>query len=222
MGKRLVGADGALYIGSLGDAISTGDLAEGSIYLVMTVGSASALPAGCKPGFFYLGQGETLATGDSVKLWTGAAMCDITTWSLELTKDQIDVSTFCSTVREKRAGKTDVTGTIEGIFTTEVTSVDGGFLNQFIDVVRQNPDGTTEYSVSLASGETMLVMLYADAKANEAGEVMAFYAAPIELTGFSASAGSEDAQVFSSPFGIAPHDDFGLQYVEYILPAVTP
>lgn len=222
MGRRLIGSDGGLYIGSLGAVVSTGDLEKDKIYLVVTVGAASALPTGCTPGFFYIGQGETLATGDSVKPWNGSQMCDITTWGLEFSKDMIDVSTFCSTVREKRAGKTDCTGTIEGVFTSEVTSIDGGFLNQFLDIVRQNPDGTTEYSVSLAQGEIMLVMMYADIKANDPGEIMAFYAAPIELTGFSASAGGEDAQAFSSPFGIAPNDDFSIQYVEYTIPAAAP
>jgi len=222
MGRKLIGSDGALHIGSLGAEISTGTLTQDEWYLVTAVGASSGFPYGATAGFFYKGQGETLGTGDKAMPWVGEQFCDITTWSLEFAKDMIDVSTFCSTVREKRAGKTDCSGTIEGVFTTELTSKDGGFLSQFVDIVRQNPDGTTEYSVSLGSGEIMLVFLYADAKANDAGEVVAFYAAPIELTGFSASAGSEDAQAFSSPFGIAPHPNFGLQYVEYTIPAAAP
>jgi hypothetical protein len=216
MGKRLIGSDGKLVIGSFGAEITTGDLTEGLWYLVTAVGGTTALPSGATVGFMVKGTGETLASGDKVKLWTGQDMCDVQSWGLEFAKDSVDVTTFCDNVRTKRAGKTDVTGTCEGVFTTQVTSIEGGFLNQFMDIVRQ--DDTT-YKVILAEGSTMLCQLYADKTADDPGEVEAFYLAPIELTGFSASAGGEDAQSFSAPFVIAPSDDMKFAYYEFTVPA---
>ena len=222
MGKRLIGSDGKLVIGSFGAEVTTGDLVVGSWYLVTAVAGTSGLPDGATVGYMLKGNGETLGSGDKVKLWTGTDMCDVQSWGLEFTKDSVDVTTFCDTVRTKRAGKTDVTGTCEGVFTTELTSIDGGFLNQFMDIVRQTPDATTEYKVTLAEGSTLMVQLYADKTANDPAEVEAFYLAPIELTGFSASAGGEDQQAFSAPFVIAPSSEFNFAYYEYTIPAVAP
>ena len=219
MGRRLIGSDGKLTIGTFGPEITTGDLVEGSWYIVTALATASGLPTGATVGYMFKSEGETLVSGDKVKLWTGTDMCDVQSWGLEFSKDSVDVTTFCDNVRTKRAGKTDVTGTCEGVFTTEVTSIDGGFLNQFMDIVRQNE---TAYTVKVAEGSTMLCQLYADKTADDPGEVEAFYLAPIELTGFSASAGGEDAQAFSAPFVIAPGDGLKFAYYEYTIPAVAP
>lgn len=219
MGKRLIGSDGKLVIGQFGPEVTTGDLIEGSWYLVIALGATTGLPAGATEGYMLKGSGETLGTGDIVKLWTGTDMCDLQSWSIEFQKDSVDVTTFCDNVRTKRAGKTDVTGSCEGVFTSEVTSIDGGFLNQFMDIVRQTE---AAYKVTLAEGVTMLCQLYADKTANDPGEVEAFYLAPIELTGFSASAGGEDAQSFSAPFVIAPSDEVKFAYYEFTIPAVAP
>lgn len=219
MAKRLIGSDGKLVIGSFGTEVTTGTLVAGKWYLVTAVGGTSGLPVGATVGYMLKGDGETLGAGDKVKLWTGQDMCDIQSWGLEFAKDSVDVTTFCDTVRTKRGGKTDVNGSCEGVFTTAVTSIDGGFLNQFMDIVRQTPGETVEYKVTLAEGSTMMVQLYADKTANDPEEIEAFYLAPIELTGFSASAGGEDAQSFSAPFVIAPSADFTFAYYEYTIPA---
>jgi hypothetical protein len=216
MGKRLIGSDGKLVIGTFGPEITTGDLTDGQWYLTIALGATTGLPSGATAGYMFRSEGETISTGDIVKLWTGQDMCDIQSWGLEFQKESVDVTTFCDNVRTKRAGKTDVTGTCEGVFTTEVTSIDGGFLNQFMDIVRQTD---TTYTVVLAEGSTMLCQLYADKTANDPGEIEAFYLAPIELTGFSASAGGEDAQSFSAPFVIAPSEDMKFAYYEFTVPA---
>lgn len=224
MSKRLIGSDGKLTIGSFGtELIAAATLVADKWYLVTGIdGSASVFPVGAVVGYMYKAEGgEVLGTADKAKLWTSTDMCDVQSWGLDFSKDSVDVTTFCDNARKKRAGKTDVTGSCEGVFTTGVTSVDGGFQNQFMTIVRQNPDGVSpaDYVVSVAEGETMMVQLYADKNADSTGEIEAFYWAPIELTGFSASAGGEDAQAFSAPFVIAPSTEAQFAYYEFTVPA---
>jgi hypothetical protein len=152
-----------------------------------------------------IGTEDITSSSDEVKLWTGTDMCDVQSWGLDMTKAEADVTTMCDNVKVYRAGKTDITGTLEGVFTMGLTNIVDGFQNQFVTIVKQDNSGVdpADYIISLAEGATVLAKLYVD-KTTETGEAEGFYYVPISLTGFSASAGGEDAQTFSAPFRVAP------------------
>jgi hypothetical protein len=90
-------------------------------------------------------------------------------------------------------------------------------MNDFVTIVEQ--DGETLYTILKKAGRELFAQLFTDST-EDAGEVTGYYFAPIVLTGFSASAGGDDAQAFSSPFRIGP-SDVGVVYYRIKNP-VTP
>jgi len=221
--KRLVGSDGKIIVGTYGTAITGGaDTVAGTWYRVDAIDdTASALPAGVEVGYLWFAVGTTtLVDDDTLAPFTGSALCDVQSFSMEWSKAEVDVTTMCDTEMVFRAGKTDVSGSIEGVFTMGITNLAGGLLNQFVTIVAQN-DATAspgDYVVNIASDATVLGQLYVD-DTTTAGESEAFYLVPMSLTGFSASAGGEDAQTFSSPFRVAPSDT-GVVFYSYVNPTV--
>lgn len=220
MTKRLIGSDGKLVVGQWGTpVVSSESLVAGTWYVITAIDStASAFPSGAIVGYMYKADGtETLAADDIAEPWEGTSMCDIQSWGLDFTKAEANVTAFCDNVNVYRGGKTDATGSLEGVFTTGLTSIVGGFQNQFVTVVHQ--DGSlvdpADYTISLAKGATVFAQLYTD-DTEVSGESEGFYWVPVSLTGFSASAGGEDAQAFSAPFRIAPDDKAEFAYYEYV------
>lgn len=211
--KRLVGADGKLLTGIFGADLIVGEvLVAGTWYKVIGVENAgSALPLGVAEGYLFKATGgEELVGADIVQEFESVSMCDIQTWSLEFSKAEIEVTTMCDSQKAYRTGKTDVTGSIEGVMTMDITDGTNGFLNQFVTIVHQDA-GT--YTIEVAEDGEMYVMLYVDST-DVVGEKEAFYFCPVSVNGFSASAGGEDAQTFSSPFRVAPSDQ-GVVFYEY-------
>lgn len=211
--KRLIGSDGQLISGSFGTEVSSGTVLTADTWYKVTGidSSGSVFPSGVVTGLLYKADGtETLATDDKAQPFEGSLLCDIQSWSLDFSKGDIDVTTMCDGQKVSRAGKTDVTGSIEGVMTIGVTDDVNGFQNRFVSIVKQ--DGST-YTVSLANDAVFYVQLFTDATTTT-GEIESFYFMPIAVTGFSASAGGEDAQTFSSPFKVAPSDE-GVMFYEY-------
>jgi hypothetical protein len=219
--KKTIGSDGKLTVGTFGAEIITPvALTVGKWYLITGIASsASAFPAGAVVGFMWKvpAAGATLASGDKAKLWTGADLCDITNWSMDWASNEVNVTSFCNDYNVYRTGKTDITGNVEGIFTVGLTDEEGGFQSQFVNIVHQNDSETSpaDYKVTLAQGAILIGQLYVD-KTTIVGEGEAFYLVPMSLTGFSASAGGEDAQVFSSPFRVAPLEGTELAFYRYV------
>jgi len=223
MAKRLIGSDGKLSVGVFGELLEPSDtLVIGTWYLVITVGSASKFPSGAAPGYMFKAEtAEVLATGDSCKAWTSSDMCDVQTWSLEFSKGEVDVTTMCDSSKVYRAAKTDITGSLEGVFTVGVTDSKDGFQNQFVSIVKQDADATEPYSIDMVGDSTIIAQLFTD-KTTQEGEWESFYLVPMTLTGFSASAGGDEAQAFSSGFRVAPVDGAGIAFYEYKNPVVAP
>lgn len=218
--KRLVGSYGKLTVGEFGpELIAAETLVAGEWYLITAIdATASIFPTGAVVGFMWKATGaEVLATNDICKLWTAEDMCDIQNWSLDWSSNEVSVTTFCDDYNVYVAGKIDITGSVEGVMTTGLTDTEGGFQNQFVDIVRQDDSQTDplDYTVLPALGATVLAQLFVD-KTTVTGEAEAFYLVPMALTGFSASAGGEDAQAFSSPFRVAPLEDTTLAFYSYI------
>ncbi len=209
MSKRLAGPDGKLQSGKFGTPITTGDTTAGVWYRIVAKGGATALPTNAPQGYLVKTPSPiTLAVGDSVEPWEGVDFCDVQSWSMEFEKASIDVTTLCDDVRTYRAGKTDLTGSLEGVMTVGITDAEGGFQNQFVTIAKLDAAQTSpdDYKVYPAQGAAIYAFLYTD-KTNVTGEEETLYFLPLELTGFSASATSgDDAQTFTSGFRLAPSD----------------
>ena len=204
--EKLIGFYGKLAIASISD-ITTGTLVADKKYVVKVIGGSSALPAGVEVGRSFISDGteDITSSGDEVILLTESDSCDISSWSLDFSKAEIDVTTLCNDQNEYLGGRTDVTGSIEGIYKIGTTDLDGGFANNFFDIVRQAGTGGAVSIDSLDDSQIVLV-LYKQ-KDTTAGEVEQAYVTPVTITSFSDSVTGADAQAFTSAFRIAPNDD---------------
>lgn len=196
---------------------TTGTLTLDAKYIVTVVGAGpSALAAGATAGYLYVSDGteDITASGDELILLTESTKCDLTNWALEFTKAEIDVSTVCDSIKEFVEGRTDASGTIDGIFYIGVTDVDDGFQNAFIDISRQAGAGGT-ITIDTVNGDQILLLLYTQ-DSTATGETESLYVVPAILYSFGANAGGEEAQTFSSTFRPAPNDDIKTHYATIV------
>lgn len=210
--KRLIGSDGSLFVGAFGDEITEGDtLEEGKFYEVVAIGSLTTFPIGAEVGYIVKGNDAPLLADDIAKPFDGEPMCDIQGWSMDFSKAEVETTTLCNNEKTYRASKyDDISGNFEGIMIQGITDAPNALLNRFVNIVSQ--DGTT-YSVAPKTGSSLFAQLITD-DTNEAGEFYSFYFLPVVLTGFSASAGGDDAQTFSTPFRAASSTN-GVTYYKF-------
>ena len=227
--ERLVGSDGKLVTVVVGDAVSgdsTDDLDElaggtsgdesgkGWYEVVAIAETTPAIPDGLSVGELFWDDGSlVLATGDEVSLLTETEQADVTSFNLEVSKAEIDVTTLSDGVRRYRTGKIDMTGSLEGITTIGKTDSSGWVINNFMPVIEQASAGTVTVSSIDDSPIFIKGVLQKD---TDSGEKEAFFWAKINLLGASLGASGEDAQSFSSSFRIAPGDPEPTYYVREI------
>ena len=213
---RLIGFYGKFSTASLGVEVTTGLLTADTWYVPTTIGGTSTLPAGATVKYVFQADGteDITTSGDVVKAITFSDLCDIQTWSLDFSKAEIDVTTLCDDQNKYLAGRTDVTGSAEGVYTIGITDVAGGFMNGFIDIVRQQDSGGA-VSIDTLNDDPIVAILYKQ-KDGSSGETEAFYVAPATITSFSDSVSGADAQAFSSSFRIAPSDELNFQLVNSV------
>lgn len=201
--KRLVGKDGEVYAATKGTLIEGNGstaLTDG-YYIVATVAAtSSALPAGLQAGYVFKSSAEiTPAEGDNVIPLTLARKCDITSFSVEYSADEIDVTTLCDTERSYRAGFTDATGTLEGVTTIGLSEY---LMEKFIPIIEQTGE-TVE--VTEINGDALIIRLVLN-KQTAGGTVMSYFA-PIALTSYNIGASVDDAQTYTANFRNTPDDD---------------
>jgi len=211
MTKKLSYADGTGFkveFGSLiiGDGIET--LVDDTWYAVKSVkASGSALPTNLEAKYVFRGDaGIVPEVGDDVYPITLTELCDIQNWSMDFSKDEIEVTTLCDLLKNYLAGRSDLSGTLEGITTLGITDEADGFITKFIDKVKQVADLS---SVTLTKANNTKIFLKLDInKENQVGdtEVHATYFMPVIITSFTAGVNNGEAQTFTSAFRTASND----------------
>lgn len=215
--ERLIGSDGKLVTVTFGAELSgPSDTIEDTGWHQITgkASSSSDLPAGSLVGdLVWLEEDDTLASGDKVKPLNETEKSDVTSFSIEISKAEIDVTTLSDNVKRYRAGKTDMTGQMEGITTLGQTDAPGGVINSFIRIVKQSALGAV--TVSEVDGSPLYIKGVIQ-KDDSPEEKEAFVWAKVILLGTSLGASGEDAQSFSSNFRIAPGDPDPTLYVRTV------
>jgi hypothetical protein len=211
----LKGEYGKLVTVTLGAEVTSGTtLTDETWYLVTGVDSSSSgLPSGAAVGYLLRSDGtEALAGDDAAKPLTKTDLCDIQSWNMDFSRADIDVTTLCDDQKRYLAGKTDVNGTLEGVFKIGTTDQDGGLLNKFVALVDA---ASGSYDIDAIDDSAIYAELVTQ-KNTDAGETEQFYFAPLTINAFSqgASAGDE-AQTFSSGFRISPDDTNGVKLAYY-------
>jgi hypothetical protein len=210
-GTKLIGDDGFLSTATPGAEIA-GDgltaLPEG-IYLITKVNSTtSGFPAPA-------GAGEAAAVGDVLVVKTGVTItpetdddvitltltddCDISSFQMDFTKDEVEVTTQCNSTKFFRAGKSDMSGTLEGSYTVGVTNKSDGKLREFIDLVEQ--DGGASFDRFVQQENIIIGFFYVNNDANLADEQ--YVVAAYQIYGQSLGGAIGEKQGFSSSFKFA-------------------
>jgi len=208
--ERLVGSDGKLSTITF-DTAATGDgtddlndltaSTEGGLYKIVAIGDPTGFATGYSVGDIFYDDGTlVLETGDEVQFLIESEQADVTSFNLEINKAEIDVTVLSDNQRRYRTGKTDMTGSMEGITTLGETDSAGWVINNFLRVLDQASDG----SVTVNSVDDSPIFIKGTLqKDTSTGETEAFFFAEVVLLGSSLGASGEDAQSFSSNFRIA-------------------
>lgn len=164
-------------------------------------------------GSMVLDDGTAEGEGDKVKKLEETEMADVQGFALEISKAEIEVTVLSDTVKRYRAGKTDMSGNLDGITTLGTTDAAGYVLNNFIRTIKQASAGTVTVS---EIDDSPLYIKGVIQKDTSSGESEAFLWAKINLLSTSLRAGGEDAQSFTSNFRVAPGDPEPTLYIREV------
>jgi hypothetical protein len=193
--NRLVGADASLYTMAFAAPQVSGTLTSGQWYRIATI-SGAVFPVGYEVGDLILGNGSyTASSGNQVQLATPTLLADVNSFELSFSKDEIEVTTLADQTKKYRSGKTDLSGTINGInFISEMNRA-GSIANRFFKIA----------TISGVSSQPMKALSIADLYGQfyiqddeSSGETSAFLFGEIELFGYNLGAAVADAQSWSS------------------------
>lgn len=224
--KRVKDLDGKLVQGTLGTVIdgdSSTPLAAGFYIAKVVLDTGSGLPTNQQAGYgFYASTASatTPATGESVIPIAFTDLCFTQNATIEFAKDEIEQTTLCDDVKVYSVGRSDVTGSFDGITTIGDATDEGtkAITKQFIDTVTQEANlGTVE--ITQISNDSIYLQLEVN-KESTNGENTAFYFFPAVLTSYSAGVTQGDNQTLNSGFRIAADDNVNAQYFELEQPVV--
>jgi hypothetical protein len=209
-GVKFTGNDGYFVTATAGTVITgagTTPLPVGK-YLVTAVATSSTLPpattgAKLEPGDFLTvdtGISITPATGDNLITLVLTDRGDISSNTMEFSKDSIEVTTFENKIKTYRAGKPDMSGKMSGVFKLGTTDATNGFLRDFIDIKKQN--GSTSFDTYAKVASIYLGFFYMnDPTTNGMANVdRVLVIAPFETYGTKLGGTIGDATSFDSDF----------------------
>lgn len=199
--QRQRGIDGAIYRVTHGDLITNTIPADGWYEIAAKAESMSELPADLDiKDLYWLEEDAQLETGDEVKELVTHKLCDIQEANIEISQNEINVTTICDTFSRYRGGRLDLSGSLTGVFTLGVTDTEGGFQNRFFRQVEQAADGSVVVREADGAPIWMLLKLQDE---RPGVPVEAFVWMQVEILGFSAGVGGDDVQQFTSNFRIS-------------------
>ena len=216
-GRKLTGSDGTVYRGVLGATVvgdGATDMPVGYHVAVTVTTTTPGFPTQAdsansdpiRPGDVIAvrtGQSIQPTANESYKTITLTELCDISSFTMPFSADEIETTTFCDIIKTYEPGKVDVAGTLTGITTIGTTTDEDGFLRQFIDIIKQ--DGTTSYDVYTQSASILFGYFVANKTQAKGDEIAVF--APINIFGASIGGDQASAQSFDSSFRFASHDE---------------
>lgn len=213
-GQKLIGNDGTIFdvvqgVEASGDGVAA--LTAG-YYLITAVGDPTSGWPGTSgaSGAAQVGVGRVLEvrdgdtdiipeSGDSYVPLTLTELCDIGSWDLAFSSDEVEITSFCDDIKKYRAGKDDATGTVNGIYTMGTTDKTDGLAiaRGFIDIVNQDGGDSVDVYEKVKGPKIVRFVL---SKEGAPGDYYDLFAG-IELFGFNLGAEQgANPQAFNSNF----------------------
>lgn len=217
--ERLVGSDALLQKVTFGTLLETGSPAAKTWYKIEVKTGDTVFPAGFGVGDFIQGEmceaSATFSATNSVKEATFDTVLDARSFTVELSKDEIDVTVLADGNKKYRAGKQDFSGTVEGITILSEAKKANSIMNRFFRTVTgTNNQGTgTTVLNPLSTGDYYIRGLLQ--KDDTVGETEVFFFAQIELFGYSLGASMDGAQEWSSGLRLVGADPL-IYFVESV------
>lgn len=217
---ELVGDDSQIFTGHLAATELTGDgtksidelagasVVDGSgagIYvLVAKAASGSFFPAELNINEAYPADGsEVLSVGDTVKKLTLRQVADATSWSLAVTRSEIDVTRLGARYKKYRLGKNDATGTLSSIFTVGITDQADGLIQKTMKTFRKASDGSVDIK---EIDDSPLYFVGYVRKSNIPGSTEDFVFGQIYLYNMTFGGQADSAQSYDSSFRLTGMD----------------
>jgi hypothetical protein len=209
-GQKLVGDDGYVQFATFGDetAGDGGTALPAGTYLVTEVATSTGFPSASAGGtsiaagdVLVVGASDTITpeSGDNVVELTLTDQADISSWKMDMSKAEIDVTTLDDAQMKYRAGKADMTGSMTGVFTVGTTDASTGTLREFMDIANQDGDQSFD---RFAQQENILLGIFYLNNDTQISDQM-YVITPFQMYGQSVGGEIGSAQSFSSNFRFA-------------------
>ena len=201
---RLIGADATLYTFTFGSTLNTGTMASGSWYKIASISGAVTFPAGYAVGNLYLGNGQALNAGNTAALGTSVVVADASSFEIAFIRDETEVTVLTDDVKKYRAGKSDLSGTINGINFISEMQKPGSIANRFFKIVNATAGNVS--TLTAVEGGALYGQFFIQDDTATVGETHAFLFGQIELFGYNLGAAVADAQSWSSGLRMIGND----------------
>lgn len=202
--ERLTGSDAELHRYTWGAPLVTGTATAGAEYKIVKKDGATVFPAGYEIGDVFIGDGTaTFSATNSASLGTPAVVAECSSFSFDLSSDEIDVTVLKDGVHKYRRGKVDISGSVEGI--TFVSSLADGtsLANRFLRIM--NTSGTNVSTLNEVDNGEFYIKAYLQ-KDDTAGETVVYLAGQVEFTSYNLGAAVADAQSFTANVRFSGND----------------
>lgn len=197
--NRLTGADASLQKATFGAALATGSATKGAWYKIIALTGTTVFPAGYVVGDLIQGEvSMTFSATNSASQATFADVQDCSSFSFDITSDEIDVTVLIDGVKKYRKGKTDMSGTISGInFVSEMEKA-GSILNRFLRTVTGDSIGAVTAVINNVDNSAYYIRAMLNDDVTTVGEKQVFLTGQVELFGYKLGADVGSAQTWES------------------------
>jgi hypothetical protein len=185
--------------------ITAGASAAGNVGVVIRGATAVSIavdgpvfPAGYAVGDLWQGDGVAVfSASNSAAPVTFEVVQDCSSFSFEISADEIEVTVLVDEVKKYRKGKNDMSGSVSGInFVSEMEKA-GSILNRFLRVITGTSSGSVVPTINVVDGSDFYIRaLLNDSTA--VGEKRVFLFGQVELYGYNLGADIGSAQTWES------------------------
>lgn len=202
---RLTGADATLMKASFAAAGAVLSTAGTWYKITKRETGTTVFPLGYEVGDLWLGDGlKTFDANNTADTVTFTELADVTSFTLEYSADEIEVTVLADEVKKYRRGKADMSGTIEGINRITEMVKSGSFVNRFMRVVTATAANVSTLNVQ--NNDPLYCQFFIQKDTSTIKETHAFLFAQVDLFGTSLGAAIGDAQSWSSGLRIVGND----------------
>jgi hypothetical protein len=196
---KLVGSDASLAKASFAAPLTTGTAVAGAWYKIAIKTGDTVFPAGYVVGDLWQGDGTvTFSATNSGALATFTTVADCSSFDMQFSADEIEVTVLVDGVKKYRKGKTDLSGTVRGINMVSEMKKAGSLLNRFLRVVTGDKLSIADSVMNTVAGDSYYIKAMLQDDDVTTGEDAVFLFGEVELFGYSLGADMGSAQEWES------------------------